>query len=910
MVINSIIFGANQLRRLKKVLIVISILLLAGAGYFTYEKWVKHSNLTLWSFIPADAAFVVEGKVTENLSLLKSYPIWDVFDKSSGFKTFQSGLSFLDSINGNGGFTALFEETPALVSGHKVSSNRIDFLFVVKLKNISQNTFANAAIGRLKKQGYRFRTRNYNDFRISEISSKNKTLTFIFYKNFFLASFTPYLIEDAVRAISNTQILSFKEKFTTLSNPNDATINLYVNYGKTADLLSAFATGRFDLPFISGSYAFAVDSSTVQITGFSKASESWSDVHNNQPASFEMAEVVPENTAFFHHITSTDFKDWKSSHIETLRSNNPSVKKIQDSLKLTYDFNSDQVFDLIKDEVGIAYLESPRARDEHKLFILEVNDIQETLSFFSQLTSRIALARGDSIYTESYSENEIKFLPIYDFPFILFGDQAKGFEQSFYVNYRNYLIFSNDLQQLKNLVRAIQEENTWGKSIRMNDFLQRTNNTANVSLYINVPRAWNKILSYLKPQWSEHFKKNAETYRSIELAAFQFSYLDGQFFTNYTLTQPVTSLKNIPKTRPDDGIRFISKLTTKPYLLKTHAHRNFDMIIQDSTNTIYYLDPSQNALWTKELDGQVVGNIYPIDYYKNGKIQYVLATRQQVHIIDRTGVYIPGFPKKLPNASNIDHINLIDYDLSRNYRIAITNIDGNIFLADKDLKLLDGWSPKQFERPALLPLTHKRLGRKDVMISVQENGVINLMNRRGEFMRGTPFDTRQSLDKNYFIRSSNSLANSSMTIISKGGELTEINLEGDVIKREQLLKTSVDASFKLISDTGEDSFIIIRKENSTYDVLDDTGNLLFQKNYLSQGPILIQYYQFGAGKDLIIFVDQASKTLYIYDKSGNLITGNPLNSEHEVSLIYSSAKREFQVFTTWDTNLELYTFSY
>ena len=93
-------------------------------------------------------------------------------------------------------------------------------------------------------------------------------------------------------------------------------------------------------------------------------------------------------------------------------------------------------------------------------------------------------------------------------------------------------------------------------------------------------------------------------------------------------------------------------------------------------------------------------------------------------------------------------------------------------------------------------------------------------------------------------------------------------------------------------------------------MLDDTGNLLFKKDYLSDGPILVQYYQFGAGKDLVIFTDVQNKALYIYDKSGNLITGNPLNSEHEVSLIYSAAKREFQVFTTWDENLELYTFSY
>ena len=177
-------------------------------------------------------------------------------------------------------------------------------------------------------------------------------------------------------------------------------------------------------------------------------------------------------------------------------------------------------------------------------------------------------------------------------------------------------------------------------------------------------------------------------------------------------------------------------------------------------------------------------------------------------------------------------------------------------------------------------------------------------------MKGFPFDTKETLDQNYYLRTSNGLSNSTLSVISKGGELTEMSLEGLVIKREQLIKTQADAQFQLIPDRGGSSFLIVRKEGNSYEVLDDTGNLLFKKDYLSNEPILIQYYQFGAGKDLVIFTDTANQSLYIYDKSGNLVTGNPLNSANEVSILYSSAKREFQVFSTWGANLELYTFSY
>lgn len=864
-----------------------------------------------WSFIPSDAALVIESEVIRDIQIVKGYSIWSVIEESSGFKGLVAGLAFLDSINGEGGFAAIFEEAPLLTSIHKVGSDNLDFLFVAELQNISQNTFVNAAIGRLQKKGYRFKTRNYNDFKISEISHEGKSLTFLFFKNYFIASFTPYLVEDAIRAMINEGSMPrFKETFSRLDNATTGGLTgVYVNYSKASELLGAFINNEYSFPIHSGNYELSLDSGYLQLSGFSYAQEGWLGTHTGQAAPFDMAEVVPEKTAFFTHIAAAEMAQWKTKQVEHL-SRDPEVARLHDSLRNRYDFNADQVFDLVDNEIGIATLESPRTRDQQRLMILEVNNVQESLEFFEQLTQRIAVSRGDTVYAESYSDNEIRFLPIQNFPTTLLGTMGKGFDQCFYIGYRNYLIFSNDLVELKSLITSIQNEDTWGKSIQMNNFLSQANQTANVSLFVNVPRAWNTLLSSLKPEWVTKVKQDAGYYKSIELSAFQFSYMDGRYFTNYTFTQPVSRPASIPKTRADDGLRFVNTLTSKPHLIRSHAHKEFDILIQDSTHTVYYLDPNQNTLWSENVEGPIQGGIHAIDYYKNGKLQYAFATPTKIFIIDRTGAAIPGYPKSLPGEVIIDHLNVIDYDLSRNYRMAITDSDGNVFLTDKDLKVLDGWNPKKLDRPALLPLNHARLGSRDVMISIQENGVLNLMNRRGAFISGFPFNINKEVDQNYFLRQSNSLGNSSISVLSTGGELTELTMEGDLIKRDQLIKNSANARFRLIPDTGGNSFLIVRNEGNTYEVLDDTGNLLFQKDYLSDGPILIQYYQFGAGKDLVIFTDLQNKALYIYDKTGNLVTGNPLNASHEVSLIYSSAKREFQVYTTWDTHLELYTFSY
>jgi hypothetical protein len=896
---------------LKKLLIVLAILLLCGVGYFTYDKWVKDADLSAWSFVPSGAAIVFEAEILEDYRRLQEYQVWKTLEGSSGFSSINEGLTFMDSINGDGGFSAIFKNLPSLISLHKISNTDFDFLFVLDIQNLSQNTFISATVGRLKAQGYRFKIRNYNGFKISEIGKDGDVFTYIFYKNYFLASFTPYLVEDAIRTISDGDAPAFKTAFGELKPVGlDGLATMYVNYNQTGNILKAITGDNATFPLHSGVYSIELDSSYFGASGFSYVKEGWLSTHTEQASTFEMAEIIPSNTAYLHHITSSNFSKWKEKQMEFIRKKDKKASSHQDSLKKAFDFSADQVLDLVDDEIGLATLESVRASEKRKLFILKVRDISDALTFFGQVTERIAYSRGDSVYTESYSDSEIRFLPIQNFPMTILGEMADGFPQCFYMSYRNYLIFSNDLNELKNLVAAIQDEDTWGKSLNVNRFLDRTNNAANISLFVNIPRAWPNILPEINADWQDHFRSNSEVYKSIDFAAFQYSFLDGKYFTNFTFTQPEKRSKNIPKTNADNGVRFASRIITKPHLVRTHSYLNFDMIIQDSINTVYYLDKDQNALWTEVLNESIISEIFPIDYYKNGKLQYAFATKKQIHIIDKTGAYLPGFPKELPKNAIISHLNVIDYDLSRDYRFGITDIEGNIYLADKNIKILDGWNPRSFERKALQPVQHARLGRKDVMISIQENGVINLLNRRGDNMPGFPFDMKKSVDKNYFLKSSNSLSNSSISVVSTSGELVEISLEGNTIRRDQLIKTTSDAAFQLIPDRGNDSFIIVRKEANSYEVLDDTGNLLFKKNYLSTKPILIQYYQFGGGKDLILFTDTANKSLYIYDKSGNLITGNPLSSSHEVSLLYSSAKKELQVFTTWDANLELYSFSY
>ncbi|CAN0300553.1 unnamed protein product, partial [Chrysoparadoxa australica] len=94
-----------------------------------------------------------------------------------------------------------------------------------------------------------------------------------------------------------------------------------------------------------------------------------------------------------------------------------------------------------------------------------------------------------------------------------------------------------------------------------------------------------------------------------------------------------------------------------------------------------------------------------------------------------------------------------------------------------------------------------------------------------------------------------------------------------------------ETGYSIINDVTGDGYLIIRTTGKRYEVLDEVGNVLFEKDYFSKKPMLIQYYRLGGSVEWIAFVDATDQNLYIYNSSGQLITGGPLRSGVPVSVL-------------------------
>lgn len=84
-----------------------------------------------------------------------------------------------------------------------------------------------------------------------------------------------------------------------------------------------------------------------------------------------------------------------------------------------------------------------------------------------------------------------------------------------------------------------------------------------------------------------------------------------------------------------------------PFKVRNSGTGKENMIRQNKDNTLELLDENGKSLWRKRLSSKIGGMVGQVDYFHNGKIQYLIVEGDNVHLIDRLGREVSSFPRKL-----------------------------------------------------------------------------------------------------------------------------------------------------------------------------------------------------------------------------------------------------------------------
>ena len=912
------------------IFIVVLVVILASGGFLFFKFWYTDKTQQVWELVPHSAILVYESNNTvRDWNDVQAKTIWTNLERIPYYANIGNSIELLDSLSGSQGhLDKLVQGKPFVFSIHKVSQDALDVLFFVKLDNVSDYDVLTKLVAQFKsRDDFEFQTRTYQDFTINEAVNEDydQIFSYIVHKNYFVGSFAPVLVEDVIRKIAGLTEDSFGK-----ANPQLAEVakldndqgNLYIDNRKLPQLFSVFIdeSQSQDLTALgalaeSSFLDVKFTDEHILFNGFTLLDQSGSQylqsVKGSQGKSLGFKDLLSSEVGILYHITFEDPEIWHNRLRTFWNSHDREQLKAWDELGQSIDWEPSLLTRALTDEVGYAIMEISDEEEPDRLVYLKFSDFNEGLLQLNRVAENSANAAGDSLYTEQYAGKEIRQISIENFPQKIFGHLFTGFEQTFYLPFEDYIILSNSIQALKNLVRAVEAQDTWGKSIKMEQFLERTLAEANLSVFMDLDKTWNILHQQLAPPWIDFMDQHEKVIKGFDLLAFQFSDIGDKFYSSGILTyQP--SVAATPQVAQQfntlQQAYTNSPIISRPYVVTNHNNGSREVLVQDSLNVLYQISSQGRVLWYDTLNTSIQGEVSQIDYYRNNKLQYLLATNNAVHIIDRNGESIEGYPVNIPTETGLRNVRAIDYDNSKNYRIISSDDNGQIFMMDKQGKLLEGWDPKIMDDQLIAAPQHIRVRGKDCIIAVQKNGVIQIMNRRGQPYPGFPLDLKGPTQSGLFMEIGTNFQNTYFTTISTSGLILKFNLEGTVLQRQQLLKPSRDTRYQLCVDALKKNYVISRQNANRLGILNRKGEVILEKDYLTSGSLKVQYYKFANDHSIFAVSDPIQQFTYFYTDEGILVNAMPIENARDVGILYFENQQKHHVYNVYDRKFSILSF--
>ena len=407
------------------------------------------------------------------------------------------------------------------------------------------------------------------------------------------------------------------------------------------------------------------------------------------------------------------------------------------------------------------------------------------------------------------------------------------------------------------------------KDPRMSDDFIFQQAKSNVLYMLNIP-----LLRLIFHQQLNQANEASLAPNKINRISAQFSaHRHGMFFSNISVQPNIQSHSAMQ--RPLWTMRLDTIAHTAPFSVLNHTDGSRELIIQDANEQLYLIDRFGQILWKKKIDGLLNSDIIQVDRFKNGRYQYLFTTSNTLHLIDKNGNYVRGFPLRLPSAVE-NGISVVDYDSNKNYRILFVGEDKRLHNVGLDGGRVSGWALPRLENTALVPVQYLRLDQRDYLVVVDTIGKPYFFDRRGQVRLQIPEAFGFSASNKVFISKHHNKENF-FVALGKEGEVLEINRQGQVniLLPDTLGKAT---GFLLVHKDSKDDPIFVFSSHNSIRAFGPIGDLLFEQKL--NGNIQMPFYLVNAAnKELLAVNTKNLSQIYLFDFNGNLLAPFPVRAD-------------------------------
>ncbi|MDA3879052.1 MAG: hypothetical protein PF436_01570 [Prolixibacteraceae bacterium] len=896
----------------RHIIITIAIVVFSVVAAFLFFKPTSiHTQTDVYNAISPNAPVIIKiNNLKKYIDIKENEMAGSLISVEQIENTASDVRHFLEFFNTENTFEQLVYKNDFIITLNHSGKNDISPLLIITLNNKQQKELAGTIISKLQSgNGASITTRKYNKANIVEYSKGNQSYYISLRDQICLISSKSVILEEALRLIEINEPTLDNDFFGLLKTAGkQADVNIFINHSTAGLFFEKFLSPVLkQKTMLFKAYAtwteadITIDNNRLLISGFTSAetldNNYASTLFNQQPASSNIDKILPATTAYYTSMVLSDAPVFFSDYTRHLQKRNLNFQRENQLLTIEKQTGikiDDMFVELLDKEVAMAGIVVDQKDPESgKTWVVETKSGSTAMKKLIELQENY-YSKKNIASTELFKEYSIdaatKF-KIYRFPYanlpeIIYGAIFSKAKSNWFAQYDNYLIFGDSYRTVSRILHSNVLGETLSVSTDYNMFKSNMNNRSNISFYCNTSASLPVASIFFNNELSENIINNNEL-RKFKAFTWQVTSTGNMLYNNATLSyNPV--IKSKPQTvwqsHLDAPFDFKPKFTINHY-----DPKNKEVVIHDNENNFYLINNVGRVLWKIKLNSPILGEIYQIDYFRNGKLQYLFNTENKLHMVDRNGEYVKNFPINFREKATCG-IAVFDYDNNRDYRYFVACEDRKIYAYSKEGKLLDGWNQFQTDHPVTQPIQHFRTEGKDFIVATDKMKDY-ILHRRGIVRVATDAVYQHTGQNTIYLEERTRKHGPRVVATDANGNLHYTDLENGSHQAVDLAKTSENHFFISANIDANEDYEYIVADGSLLQIFDANGKRILKNDFENQITHRPNIYNFPGGVTKIGITTGTANKIHLIDTNGDMHEGFPLNGCTEFSIGFISNDR-------------------
>ncbi|MBS1635571.1 MAG: hypothetical protein JST26_06570 [Bacteroidetes bacterium] len=800
----------------------IAAAVVAGVWGYIHIRNNKKPTSDPVAHLPAGAFCVIQTNSFKELSnkLTRQNLIWKALDSSTVIKSTEAALHYFESLPGfDDNVSPLLEDNAMYDAFYKRGKN-IGNLIVFGLKERGDVAMISDYLAKQLKPAKNVTSGVY----VAPVSP-GQDWYITLHEEIIMISSDVSLLSDAI-AIETKQSMAVDSSYNALKVlDNDDFFNIYFTHEQPL----------FNHELINGESMFNVQTApnTMNLTGYVKplASSAWQTLYHEPAGSIDCIDLLPKATVSFSVSIVKNTAQLLKEEADPV--SEKQWKQLNDSA--LYNIEKEFTANLGGQITSVNY-----SNHNSRLAHMKVYSLIDT----SQVHAMLQIL-GDSVLKHPRMVPMVKVRPVFN--------RLLGKGEVWCVMDDHLFVFESVTDAMDYLDTYLAGDLLFTNAEFMQFASQNLMQQSNFIYYENP-----SLMKVYKQKglivW-EDFRRKQEQISHICLTATNAK---NEFVTRiniqYRQAETFDSNGSYLWTLKAD-----TTIQTPVYPFKNHSTGENELVFQDEQQSLYLCTATGSVIWKKRINEPIRSAIYTVDIFRNNKFQIFFNTDNYLHLIDRNGNYVQGYPVRLP-AKITGAISLFDYDQNKDYRVFVSCADHKIYNYSMYGIRTEGFVPVRTEDVVSLPVQYIKVAGSDYLVTADEAGKIYVFSRKGDGRVGLTNKVAAHL-KSFYVEAGKSIQSTRIIYINnQDNSLCKINFED----KKEIIKLDND-----IHDFNA-SYFAVNEDKQVDLVLYGEGGIYIYDLF---GSKLGEGFSSSAVYDQVLCQVEAAggKQVLAFDRAGNKV---------------------------------------